>query len=355
MSSKSSGHIQSGLMLLDVTVPYLIARAAFFVGASLIVASSAVASPSSATSNAAVAAATASASAAKASADAASASAEAAKAFAAANVPVTPGSAPSMESMQYKGLLGDYIGGVFGTLIGLLTLVLVGLAWLTSRRIDYKTKTYQVFAEMLRTHEEIVSSIDLGGTRGREAIALILSEFSFIYKATRSFVPSDEVWPLRQRIDIAYTYTYYGAQLQTQRILNQHNPALLKLIGDSISRKRQSGTRGRSFGGHQNRLSHYFRNLYAAYSFINSSDLSDAEKESLGKVLRAKLSNYEQALLVLNVICHLGSDWNKTGLLKTYMPIKNVPKNFFSFDENFDLKREFPFITFEWESPRGAS
>lgn len=39
---------------------------------------------------------------------------------------------------------------------------------------------------------------------------------------------------------------------------------------------------GRQFKGHQNRLSHYFRNLFAAYAFIDSSRLSDSEKEALG-------------------------------------------------------------------------
>ena len=264
-------------------------------------------------------------------------------------------------SMQYKGLQGDYWGGVYGTIITAITSLLVmGTLW-TTRKNDNKTKTHQVFTEMLRTHEEIVSSMRIGDAVGREAIGLLLSEFSFIYKATQSHVPGYDVWNMHDRVDIAYTYMYYGPQLQTQRVLSGYDPVLLKLIGDAVSAKQQRNARSigarhrqRLFKGHQNRISHYFRNLFAAYKFIDSSDLSEPEKKNLGKVLRAKLSNYEQALLLLNVMSNLGKPWKTSGLLDFYEPIKNVPRNFFSFDEqNFDLKIEFPDIDFEW-APRAT-
>jgi len=260
-------------------------------------------------------------------------------------------------SMQYKGLQGDYFGGVYGTVITAFASLLVLFTWRTTRKNDNKTKTYQVFTEMLRTHEEIVSSMRIGDVVGREAIALLHSEFSFIYKVTKSHVPGEGVWSMHDRVDIAYTYMYYGPQQQTQRILSRYDAASLKLIGDAISAKQQQNARAtgarhrqRLFKGHQNRISHYFRNLFAAYKFIDSSDLSESEKKNLGKVLRAKLSNYEQALLLLNVMSSLGKPWKTTGLLDFYQPIKNVPRNFLSFDEqNFDMMTEFPRIDFDWK------
>jgi len=258
--------------------------------------------------------------------------------------------------MQYNGLFGDFVGGVYGTVIGAVTMVLVYLTWKATRQTDYKTKTYQVFIEMLRTHEEIVGSLRLGEAVGREAIAAVLSEFSFIYRLTRRFVPSDLVWSMKERIDIAFTYTYFGAQLQTQRILSHHDPALLKLVGDAITKKQQSNAKGRTntekkrmFRGHQYRLSQFFRNLFNAYEYISGSELDRADKQALGKVLRSKLSNYEQALLALNILSHMGQDWTTSGLLRTYKPIKNIPKDFFSFDDQFELKKAFPCIDFEWE------
>lgn len=262
---------------------------------------------------------------------------------------------PEQEPMQYYGLIGDYVGGLWGTIIGAITLIVIFMSWRSSRRLDHKTKVYQVFAELLRTHEEIISSMVLNRRKGREAFRSILSEFNFIYRATRALVPDDAEWSIRQRIDIAYTFMYYGTLLQTQKVLHSYDSARLKLISDRISRERAKNEQEkkspkRTFEGHQNRLSHYFRNLFTAYKYIDASPLSRSEKRILGKVLRAKLSNYEQALLALNIICHLGQEWERSGLLSAYRPIKNVPQNFFSFDENFNLKKEFPRIDFEWES-----
>lgn len=256
-----------------------------------------------------------------------------------------------MDERNANGLLGDYIGGVYGTLIAAITMVAVLLAWRTSRRIDYRSRTYEVFSRMLETHEEIVNSIQLGDVKGREAVAYMLSEFSFVYKLVAR-VAATTGWSLDQRIDIAYTYTYYGPQQLTHRTLNQYAPADLKSIGDGMMKKARTNSKrvkGRQFKGHQNRLSHYFRNLFAAYSFIEASKLSSAEKSALGKVLRSKLSNYEQALLALNILSHLGKKWKYDGLVKTHMPVKNIPEHFYSFDPAFKIADQFPEVSFEWQ------
>jgi hypothetical protein len=266
--------------------------------------------------------------------------------------------AAPLGSMQYNGLQGDYYGGVFGTFVAALTLLIVIWSAWSTRKSDAKSKTYQIFTEMLRTHEEIVNSMTLGDVKGREAISLILREFSFIYKTTLNHVPSYETWDMNQRLDISFTFAYYGPQLQTIRILERYDAVAIKAVGDAISAKmhRNASTkdgrhRPRLFRGHQNRLSHYFRNLFGAYKFIEESkDLSKKEKQHLGKVLRTKLSNYEQALLCLNIQSHLGREWTDAGILNGHQPIKNIPKHFFSFDETrFSLKGQFPNVTFEWE------
>jgi hypothetical protein len=267
-------------------------------------------------------------------------------------IPTGPQS-PASDPMQYYGLLGDYVGGFWGTLIGAVTVVGVFVTIWYTRRIDYKSKTYQVFVEMLRTHEEIVTSIEVNDLKGREAISLVLSEFYAIYKIVAQVAQAGTDWGLDQRIDIAYTYTFFGTQLQTMKILKAYDQASIKLVADGVTRERTNNENAkRSFKGHQNRLSHYFRNLFSAFTFIHEADLSKREKQSLGKVLKSKLSNYEQALLAINSICHLGQEWERTHLLSTYKPIKNIPKDFFSFDDSFDLKTRFPYIVFEWESPK---
>lgn len=244
-------------------------------------------------------------------------------------IPLQGAPSPAHDSMQYYGLLGDYIGGVWGTLLTAVTVLSVFLTFWWSRRMDYRTKTYQVFAEMMRTHEEIVQSLRIGGKTGRDTFSSVLSEFYAIYKLTRSVVADDVIWPISARIDIAYTCTFFGAHISSEEILRNYGPEKIKELFGLIHTERQNNkSERRQFGGHQLRLSHYFRNLYSAYTFIDDAKISDEEKFSLGKVLRSKLSNHEQAVLVLNIMSHLGAEWERTGLVEKYKPFKNLPALF---------------------------
>lgn len=91
------------------------------------------------------------------------------------------------------------------------------------------------------------------------------------------------------------------------------------------------------YGGHQFRLGHYFRHLYQSYKYLNNhSDLTQAEKYAYGKMYRAQLSTYEQALLFINSISTIGMKWeflpekpknpkSNPNLITTYNLIKNLP------------------------------
>lgn len=255
------------------------------------------------------------------------------------------------DAMQYYGLLGDYMGGFWGTFIGAFTLIAVILTWRATRHTEYRSKTYQIFAEMLRTHEEIVSSMKVNSFKGRDALVLVLSEFYAIYKITKSVSDTGAAWDINSQIDIAYTYTFFGPHVVASTALKHYDQKYIKSVHDAIHEtRRENKDPKKIYSGHQNRLSHYFRNLYSAYVFIESSRLSKNEKLSLAKVLRSKLSNYEQALIVLNVISHLGQEWERSGILLKYKPIKNIPEMFFTFSKDFMLKNRFPYIDFEWES-----
>ncbi|WP_040282718.1 putative phage abortive infection protein [Psychroserpens damuponensis] len=91
------------------------------------------------------------------------------------------------------------------------------------------------------------------------------------------------------------------------------------------------------YGGHQFRLGHYYRHLFQSYKYLNEHpDLNQDEKYQYGKMLRAQLSTYEQALIMFNSISALGMKWEftpekpknsdiKTNLITTYNLIKNLP------------------------------
>jgi hypothetical protein len=159
------------------------------------------------------------------------------------------------------------------------------------------------------------------------------------------------VWPISARIDIAYTCTFFGAHISSEEILKDYGTEKIQELFGLIHTERQNNkSERRQFGGHQLRLSHYFRNLFSAYTFIDEAKLSNEEKLSLGKVLRSKLSNHEQAVLALNIMSHLGAEWERTGLVERYKPFKNLPELFLTFDRLFKIKERFPYINFEWET-----
>lgn len=81
---------------------------------------------------------------------------------------------------------------------------------------------------------------------------------------------------------------------------------------------------------------------------VQESGLSKKEQHALAKVLRSKLSNYEQALLALNFMTQQGAAWRRGDLMARFQPIKNIPRHFFQFDDEFDVERYFPSVTFEW-------
>jgi hypothetical protein len=256
-------------------------------------------------------------------------------------------------SMQYFGLLGDYVGGVVGTLIGVLTLVVVFFAWRVSKNSEYRSRTFQIFSEMVKTHEEIVSSLRINTYVGRDAFVQLLSEFYAIYRIVCEEEKSCAIPALSidEKIDVAYTFMYYGTQILALTVLEDYDATFIKSVADRLSAEKQSNkNHKRTYSGHQNRLSHYFRNIFGAYSFIETSKLDEVEKLALGKVLRTKLSNYEQSLLALNIISHLGRDWETSGLVGKYEPIKNIPIKFFTFDRSFHIKERFPYVAFEWEN-----
>lgn len=201
---------------------------------------------------------------------------------------------------------------------------------------------------MLKTHDAIVA----GSPRFS---ASILTEFYHIYKITRRVEPDDKQWNIDTRVDIAYTYVFYGLSMESRLALARYGDHKVKLVHDSVARLRDRGGEKFKtwFKGRQDNLSHYMRNLFSMFTLIQQSDLSNLEKKQLGKIVRTKLSNYDQAVLALNVISHLGTAWENEGLIAQFKPFANVPEHFFGYDERLHLKTRFPTINFEWETRPG--
>jgi hypothetical protein len=113
------------------------------------------------------------------------------------------------------------------------------------------------------------------------------------------------------------------------------------------------------YGGHQHRLGHYYRNLFAIYNFLDDhKELSWDDKYSYAKQFRSQFSTYEQALFVFNSLSSLGRSWEiEAGkhikletelchklLITKYDLVKNVPAEFTS-PTNLDVY--YPLVNYE--------
>ena len=110
------------------------------------------------------------------------------------------------------------------------------------------------------------------------------------------------------------------------------------------------------YGGHQFRLGHYFRHLYQSYKYLNESAfLNEDQKYAYGKMYRAQLSTYEQALLFINSISSIGMKWelmpersdgdkNYSNLITKFNLIKNLPGDHLS---GIRYKTYYPSVKYE--------
>ena len=248
------------------------------------------------------------------------------------------------------GVWGDYIGGVWGTLISAGALIFLAATWRSTKKADVRSSIMTVLAEMLKTHDAIVA-------QSPNLSAIALREFSALYKFVIVKAERATDWGALERVDICYTMVFYGPSTHSVHALARYGPTHVKAVQDPLHRLTQrGGSRFKElFKGNQGALSHYMRNLFGMYTLIDDSDLSYNDKQRLAKIVRTKLSNYDQALLALNILSHLGQEWIRTGICNRYRPIANVPKHFFGYDDKLKLKLYFPLIDFEWEKRASQS
>lgn len=133
----------------------------------------------------------------------------------------------------------------------------------------------------------------------------------------------------------------------------------VELIMDSnfSTLEKEEGRYFKYYGGHQYKLSHYYRHLYQTVKYINISDiLTYDEKYNYISFLRAQLSTPEQMLFAINAISSLGREWEFKGVLNKntneslvtkYNLIKNIVD--ITIDNKVDLKSFFPDVTFQFE------
>lgn len=258
------------------------------------------------------------------------------------------------------GAFGDYISGVTGSIFSLISVILLFYTFKDQRDNLKREKFENQFYELLRFHKDNVAELILGQDQGKKIFVIFLREFRAALETVKRISVKHQISIERvHMLEIAYLILYYGTGPNSTRILINSMPEytneFLTDMAQTLSRDKKRVKIKRNFSftpfeGHQSRLAHYYRHLYQTIAFVDSNTfLSIEEKKNYIKMVRAQLSNHEQALLFFNSLSRLGKSWSKEGLITRYSLIKNLPKSFIDETKEVDVKTIYKEITFEWE------
>jgi hypothetical protein len=159
------------------------------------------------------------------------------------------------------------------------------------------------------------------------------------------------------RFNITYLVVFFGIKEDKRTVENilksiysaSFVESVFKAIDSKLSKDKLLSKMPLS--GYQGVLGHYYRHLYQTVRFVHTRNtlFKDAKLEYV-KTLRAQLSTFEQALLLINSISTIGRDWelNETekenGLITQYEMVKNLPAEFV---DDVEAQKLYPNIKYE--------
>ena len=277
---------------------------------------------------------------------------------------------------------GQFIGGYFGTIFLIISVALLFGSYRNQRANNEKAAFENRFFELLKFHRDNLTEIGIGERTGRRVFVSLIREFRQTMKLVEHEINQTKpANPNIDKIDLAYRAFYYGVGENSSRILrksllpdydsnlvnrviekmesiqNEHYSASAKLQDASASAYEKSQTQQKiktltrlafcPFDGHQSRLGHYYRHLFhtVRYAAVHAPDGKANEYIDL---LRAQLTNHEQALFCLNALSKIGAAWIRLGYMDRFRLIKNLPKDFFDPQTELDVENRFPKISFEY-------
>lgn len=248
------------------------------------------------------------------------------------------------------GTLGDFVGGIFGTLFAALA---VYFAWVTFKKETIKTRFY----EMLKSHRENVARIQIPNMDVFEKYIAVLSEiYDTVLKELDGKNYSDE-----EIFKLSYLFFFYGTELNsetTSTLLTKGNEKEKSIDCEDIDYvKSYFTTNNISLQGYANDLGIYFRQLYQTVTFIDKQSslwLSYDDKYEYIKSLRVCLNINEQYLLFLNSLSTLGMVWEMSKekdndkLITKYNLLKNIPESYKEKFKNLNFEDKYPHIYYEY-------
>ena len=298
----------------------------------------------------------------------------------------------SILSFRDTGPIGDTIGGIMSPFIA----ILVGYLTFEAFRMQYEAnelhrkdkendKLNEIrerfdnrFYTMLETLRTNSLGVKCGNdVSGKDAFKTLVAELFVTYYVVKGaflkYKPtaSEEIRSCIATLDddvvemmltrMAYGLFFYGnlyyvdkeAEPQFFEILANVKQRLVKNANGArldyeffLNHELKNGLKAylpwELFKGHNDQLGHYFRHLYQMVKFLALADskvISEQDKNEYARIIRAELSDFEQALFYYNAVSDRGVSWlsaigeeddneySKRGLLSRFRLIKNIPGN----------------------------
>lgn len=197
-------------------------------------------------------------------------------------------------NLTSTGLMGDFIGGLVGTLFTLVgiillfeTLALQRLELSESRKVFEKQQFENTFFNLLNLYVEVVKGLHYSKNdllfedklyTGKEFFEIQHKEFY------SSFTPKSDIQKTRKEATLSYLKFYTSTKEQT---------------------------------------AHYFRTIYRIFRFIENSKFDIKDKQQYAKIVRAQLSESECFFLHYNAFTEYGSKFRE--LINEYNIVKHLP------------------------------
>lgn len=215
---------------------------------------------------------------------------------------------------SFWGTFGDFIGGVLGTILTLISVIYVVKTFREQQK-EAKTQRFNnLFFELLRVYQEQVEELCIKGEDGKEYCGKEFFEYG-----QRDI--SNKVTYSSEKIDFAKLnrISYY---IREHVLKNSYSPFYLE---------------------NRSKLAPYFRTLYRMFEVLENNEklLGDKSKE-YAKIIRAQLSESELFFIRYNAYSFYGKNLqkhiNKYNLLK-HLPVFELVE-FKNVCDNIGIKSE---------------
>jgi hypothetical protein len=220
------------------------------------------------------------------------------------------------------GTLGDFVGGVIGSIWALVGVILFYLALKEQRRdiaTNQKALAKQIEALEIQTNEFKLQKDELIESRKvfiEQSKTLKKQQFEFTFFSMLKMY-SDNIRILNSRYSNGEDYFIEFIKNLSSKVKITNKPL--------ANHKETLETYNELFFDCKDDISHYFRIVYRLVKFIDNSTMSDDDKKMYSKILRSQFSEKELLMLYYNSYTVFGTKFYP--LILKYNLLKHLPND----------------------------